>query len=200
MGRAAMIVLLALFRVAKAADGTRNAKLSITVYRIHTSRSDSALARNLMAAQGVASGMFATAGVRVNWRSGVPTPDDPERPILIELTSNTPETFRPGALAFAYPFEGVHIRIFYDRVENVYDSRATVMILAHVMVHEIAHVLEGIDRHSKEGVMKSQWTLDDFKEMAYGPLPFDPEDVSLIRRGVVERREARRTSPSQRVP
>ena len=78
----------------------------------------------------------------------------------------------------------------------MYDPRATVMILAHVMVHEIAHVLEGIDRHSKEGVMKSQWTLDDFKKMAYKPLPFYPEDVLLIRQGVAERLEARRTPPN----
>jgi hypothetical protein len=196
MGPAAIIVLLALLRVGKAADGTRTAKLSITVYRIHTSGSDSGLARNLMVAQGVASGMFATAGVRVNWRTGQPKADDPERPILIDVTSNTPETFHTGALAYAYPFEGVHIRILYDRIENVYDPRATVMILAHVIVHEITHALEGIDRHSKEGVMKSQWTLDDFKKMAYKPLPFDPEDVLLIRRGVAKRRQARRTPPN----
>jgi hypothetical protein len=28
-------------------------------------------------------------------------------------------------------------------------------LLAHVMAHEITHVLEGIDRHSSEGVMKA---------------------------------------------
>lgn len=193
MEPAAIIVLLAFSRVAKAADGTHTPELSISVYRIQTSRSDSGLARNLMAAQGVASGMFATAGVRVNWRSGQPKAGDPERPIQIEITSNTPESFHTGALAYAYPFEGVHIRIFYDRVENVHTPRATVMVLAHVIVHEITHVLEQSDQHSKEGVMKAQWTLDDFQKMAYKPLPFDPEDVVLIRRGVASRLSAKRT-------
>lgn len=193
MGRATMIVLWALLRVVEGADGALTAKLSITVYRIQMSRSDSVFAHNLMAAQGIASGMFATAGVRVNWRTGQPKADRPERPILIEVSSNTPETFHQGALAYAYPFEGVHIRVFYDRIEKASDPRATAMILAHVLVHEITHVLEGFDRHSKEGVMKSQWSLDDFKKMAYEPLPFEPEDVLLIRQGAAKRLESGRT-------
>src|SRR5690242_6640784 len=127
-----------------------------------------------MVAQGVASGMFATAGVHVNWRAGQPKRNEPGRPVMIDITSNTPETFHGGALAYAYEFEGVHVRVFYDRLENAYNDRATAMILAHVLAHEITHVLEGTDRHSDEGVMKARWTLDDFAKMAYKPLPFDP--------------------------
>jgi hypothetical protein len=41
----------------------------------------------------VASGMFATAGVQINWRTGQPKAYEVERPILIDITSNTPETF-----------------------------------------------------------------------------------------------------------
>jgi hypothetical protein len=50
-------------------------------------------------------------------------------------------------------------------------------LLAHVLAHEIAHQLEGIGRHSAEGVMKALWDERDFLEMSDKPLPFAPEDL-----------------------
>ena len=110
-----------------------------------------------------------------------------EQPIVIEITSNTPESFRRGVLAYSYPFEGVHIRIFYDRLRNPYRPHATAMLLAHVMVHEITHILERADRHSAKGLMKASWTPDDLVKMAYKPFSFDPGDVVLIREGLANR-------------
>jgi hypothetical protein len=172
----------------------QNATLSLTVY-VQASIGDSALVPILMRARGVASGMFATAGVKINWRTGQPKAYEAERPILIAITSNTPETFHRGALAYSHPFEGAHIRVFYDRVENAYRPRATAILLAHVLVHEITHVLEGTDRHSEQGVMKGQWTPDDLVQMVYKPLPFDSADVLLIREGVANRGRPVRKAP-----
>jgi hypothetical protein len=173
----------------------RNHKLSLTVY-VQASIGDSRLVPILMRARAVASGMFATAGVQINWRSRQPKAHEAERPILIDITSNTPETFHRGALASSHPFEGAHIRVFYDRVENAYHPEATAMLLAHVLVHEITHVLEGTDSHSEEGLMKAQWTADDLVRMVYNPLPFDSADVLLIREGVANRgRPARKAPP-----
>jgi hypothetical protein len=61
------------------------------------------------------------------------------------------------------------------------------MLLAHVMVHEITHILERADRHSAEGLMKASWTPDDLVKMAYKPFSFDPVDVVLIREGLANR-------------
>jgi hypothetical protein len=165
------------------------AKLSLTVY-IQAGIGDSSLSPIRMRAQGVVSGMFATAGVHIDWRTGQPKTVGPEPPIVIEITSNTPQSFRRGVLAYAYPFEGVHIRIFYDRLRNPERPRTTAMLLAHVMVHEIAHILEGVDRHSAEGLMKASWTPHDLVQMTYKPLQFDPEDVLLIRKGFARREQA----------
>jgi hypothetical protein len=172
----------------------RNSELSVTVY-VEASIGDSTLAPIRMLAQGIASGMFATAGVHINWRTGRPKASEPERPILIEFTSLTPKTLHPGALAYAYVFEGVHIRIFYDRVRNADRPYVTAMLLAHVMVHEITHILEGVNRHSEEGVMKARWTANDLVDMEYKPLPFDPLDVLLIRKGLANRGHAPRKEP-----
>lgn len=55
------------------------------------------------------------------------------------------------------------------------------------MVHEITHVLEGINRHSEEGVMKAIWSAKDYERMRDHPLPFAPVDVDLIREGIARR-------------
>ena len=58
---------------------------------------------------------------------------------------------------------------------------------AHVLVHEITHLLQGIDRHSDTGVMKAHWTGRDFVDMRSSPLPFTGYDVDLIYAGLAKR-------------
>jgi len=53
--------------------------------------------------------------------------------------------------------------------------------LGHVMAHEIVHILEGVARHSSEGVMKARWSDHDCAELTSKPLPFAAEDLELIR-------------------
>jgi hypothetical protein len=55
------------------------------------------------------------------------------------------------------------------------------MILAHVLTHEITHVLQEIDRHSATGVMKARWDAKDFLDMTFSPLPFTSNDIDLLR-------------------
>jgi predicted metalloendopeptidase len=55
-------------------------------------------------------------------------------------------------------------------------------ILGHVIAHEIGHVLEGIARHSPEGLMKAHWGLHDYMRMKKQRLCFSTEDVDLMRR------------------
>jgi hypothetical protein len=52
--------------------------------------------------------------------------------------------------------------------------------LAHVLVHEITHALEGVSRHAETGVMKANWTFAGYGQMAR-LLEFTPVDANLIR-------------------
>jgi hypothetical protein len=142
-------------------------------------------------AEGLAAKMFAKAGVRTVWRAGLPSDHPGIQPILIEVTSGTPKTFHPGALAYALVYERVHIRVFWDRIDEVGGSSLANNLLAHVMVHEIAHILEGVDHHSLEGLMKARWSVDDILQMQRKPLPFDPYDLRLIHTGLARRTSAR---------
>jgi hypothetical protein len=56
-----------------------------------------------------------------------------------------------------------------------------------LLVHEITHIIEGVNRHSEGGIMRAQWTDEDRKLMKTHPLPFAPDDVELIQRGLAPR-------------
>lgn len=137
-------------------------------------------------AETIASSMFAQAGVRIKWQAGQPGSRQGHPPIVLSFTSNTPDKFPAGIFAYALVFEGVHIRIFVDHVANR-AHRATPLstyLLAHVIVHEITHMLEGVNDHSREGIMKATWTEADIQGMVVKPLSFAPEDVHRIRAGL----------------
>jgi len=135
-------------------------------------------------AKALAGRMFAGIGITLDWAKRVPAGKSWEAPIIIELATETPEDRMPGALAYALPYEGTDITVFYDRIaKGAYPST----VLAHVMLHEITHLLQGIGRHSETGVMKARWTVRDMIGMGMTPLPFTREDVDLIYLGLGKR-------------
>ncbi len=143
------------------------------------------LAESNANARALASTMFARVGVTIKWRLGLR--GCPPKSILIGLDDTTPPALYPGALAWAQPYEGTQIRIFNDRLARNHGPAHVPVVLAHVLVHEIAHLLQGISRHSNHGVMKSKWEKRDFMQMVWEPLTFTEEDVALIHRGLAGR-------------
>jgi hypothetical protein len=128
-------------------------------------------------AQMVASKIFAEIGVKIEWHRQDSCPAEALR---ISLSNSTPADLLPGALAYALPYEGTHIVVFYDRVQKTVEPGAAPYLLGHVLAHEITHILQGVNRHSASGVMKAHWESDDFLKMKWRPLSFTEEDVTLI--------------------
>jgi hypothetical protein len=143
----------------------------------------------LSRAQMLANRIFADVGVKIDWRRGEPSraQSEQQRVIVVEMAAETLRERKPDALAFALAYEGVHITVFYDRVRQMTAPVLTPTLLAHVLVHEITHVLEGSDQHSQSGVMKARWTPNDYAQMARKPLSFTDQDVQLIRLGLAKR-------------
>jgi hypothetical protein len=179
---------------AHAAGSAQQAKRTITVYTVDH-RKESAYPLHL--AEQYASRIFATAGLTVEWRSGAPaeTPSAEETSFVVELTDRTPGDVHAGALAYALPYEGVHIRLFFDRISAL-DKGFPDAVLAHVLAHEITHMLEGVSRHSKAGVMKPVFTPMDVLTMRSRPMSFAQEDVILIDLGLKRRAESHRAAES----
>ena len=133
-----------------------------------------------------ASSMFLSAGVKLEWHGQVGFCKDNLDAMVVSLMTSTPKAFHPGALAYALPYEGVHIQVFYDRIAQS-DPDLVPSLMACVIVHEITHILQGIDRHSAGGIMKALWTSSDYTQMKRGQLGFATADLEMIRNGFAAR-------------
>jgi hypothetical protein len=86
---------------------------------------------------------------------------------------------------------GTLVHILTDRVlpRSSFNTFTLGVVLGHVMAHEIGHVLEGIPRHSEQGLMKENWTPRDMHEIVAERLRFTSTDAKLIHLGLLRRRE-----------
>jgi hypothetical protein len=133
------------------------------------------------AAEQIAQKMLADVGIEVEWRHG--TPDYHGLAKVIELYLSDPDLqYKPGAMAYARlgKQSATRMEVFYNRVRDSVNEATQPALLAHVFVHEITHILEGVDRHSAYGVMKAAWGTEDRWRMRYQSLPFAPEDLRLL--------------------
>ena len=137
-------------------------------------------------AQMIASKMFARIGVKLDWGNGRFCQTAPDQAIVVILSTQTPRTLLPGALAYALPYEGTHIEVFYDRMSHASDALVP-HILAHVLAHEITHILQGTNVHADSGIMKARWNHDDLERMEQKPFTFTKEDVILLHNGFAAR-------------
>jgi len=147
-----------------------------------------------LTANAKATQMFREIGVNVRVRWGTP-PRDPKgdcgAPIVIQIEAAGHYHGAADALAYALPYKdsGTCIHIFLDRLLRLGAGPGFAnALLAHVMVHEITHVLEHMNRHSEEGIMKAKWSHHDYRQIEYRSLPFDHDDVDLILEGLARRR------------
>ena len=158
---------------------------SVTVYIVNDATAPPVI---LCQARNLASKLFARAGVGIQWRTShhMDPPASEDRAVVVHLMDRTPVNRKPGALGLSRPLEGVHITVFYDRVERLATGNDLPTLLAYVMVHEITHLLQGECRHSKSGIMKANWIGSDYYDITRDP--FTEEDVELIHRGLLRRK------------
>jgi len=135
----------------------------------------------LRLAEKLASKMLADIGVETEWPQRL---DSCTGAIVVTLSYETPATQYRHAYAYAMPYEGTHIVVFWDRIQHKVPPPRAPILLAHVLVHEITHILQRSDRHSESGVMKASWSDDDLFQMGKKPLAFTELDVVLIHAGV----------------
>jgi hypothetical protein len=145
-----------------------------------------------------ASRVFEEIGVSIEWQRYGDSCPVASGAIAINLSYDTPRNRFQGALAYARPYEGTHIVVFYDRVRASVPLAQVRCLLAYVIVHEIAHILQGVKRHSASGIMKAKWGQGDYFAMARKSFRFAEEDVGLIHLGI-DWRQSRVTSASARV-
>jgi len=147
----------------------------------------------LRQAEQAAAEMFRDIGVEVQWRSAraKAVGNGCGIPIEVQIDADAHGAqVNPNALAYATLFggSGTCIHVFMDRVVRGRKIDLATTVLAHVLVHELTHVIEQINRHSTDGVMKANWGVEDYRMMNFGHrLAFAPIDVELIHIGLAKR-------------
>jgi hypothetical protein len=110
-----------------------------------------------------ATRIFAAIGVTLEWHGSNRCPSGA---LSISLKETTPPELDSGAFAYALPYEGTHIVVFLDRIEQRRAPQQTALVLGYVIAHEITHMLEGVCRHSDTGLMKAKWTTPTSEKCA----------------------------------
>ena len=155
-----------------------------------------------LGARSTVTAMFASVGVRLVWRRGKPETTMPSGgPVVIQvrLVSDAPPGVHAEALACARPFgDGIPVvTVMYVRIRIVAGSLARERnLLAHVLAHELGHVLQCTNGHAETGLMKAHWTGRDLNAMQEKPLEFTSIGVDLIREGLARLRARARLDAS----
>lgn len=67
------------------------------------------------------------------------------------------------------------------------------------MVHELGHLLLGVNSHSRSGVMKSLWNAKDLIGAEHGTLRFSGRQIRVIRTSIPDRQITVRDSANRRL-
>jgi hypothetical protein len=100
------------------------------------------------------------------------------RDIALCIFPASPPTLPRGVLGMALPLSrsGLNVKLYADRVRFAADSENTpyATVLAHVVAHEVGHVLLRASLHSARGLMSDTWTAHEYELMKSGSLLFLP--------------------------
>jgi hypothetical protein len=138
-------------------------------------------------AERVATKAFAAAGIEVKWvngrQLGEPRKAASGETLTVVFDPKAPAQLDPDANAATLLGGQVdaNVHVFYDRVARFKDRVHMPEFLGDVLAHELTHALEGVARHSSEGLMKPAWDVLDHGKMVRGPLPFAAVDLELLR-------------------
>jgi hypothetical protein len=121
------------------------------------------------------------------------------RDIALEILKAAPPGYQASILGYAQPLAsaGLNVRVFNDRVRLAATGRSRLYaaVLAHVIAHEIGHVLLRTGKHTSGGLMSQMWGDGDYAWMSRTLMLFDRRQGAAMRREI-SGAECLRTAPA----
>ena len=107
------------------------------------------------------------------------------RDIALELVPAAPRGLKATILGQAEPLarSGLNARVYMDRVMDAAElhSRSQADVLAHVIAHEIGHVLLRSNQHTPRGLMSAVWTDQEYDWIARRLMVFTKANARIMR-------------------
>jgi hypothetical protein len=162
-------------------------------------------AATMTSAQVTASRIFRQAGLAVKWIICAPSADktpeaigcsEAEFPshLQVRIVSH-PRNTTGSTLGVSYlgaDGTGCYSDIFFTRIIDLHSSSGQNIgpILGHVIAHEVAHLLLGMNAHSPFGIMRAQWQKEELLKASEGGLLFTVEQSQVMRQRLSTERQA----------
>jgi hypothetical protein len=139
----------------------------------------------LSAARQEAVSIFTRAGIEIVWHDEAPTaPADYRFAVKIVPHSFGYLAEKPHVMGVALrETRGTLVYAFFGRVSNFARAQRipSGTMLAHVIAHEVGHLLLPKGWHSERGLMRGSWDRAQVENAARGALTFTPEEIRTIR-------------------
>lgn len=159
--------------------------------------------KTLAQAEGVATEIFATAGIDVYWTTepvsiahhlvsdfssagGAECAGPLASAIVpVQILPHAPGGFAPQALGYSLPCAelGLRVTVYANRLEMVSRDIPVMFyqVLGYALAHELGHVLLRSSTHEKTGLMKGVWSRRDWQRAAVANFPFTPDQAARMR-------------------
>jgi hypothetical protein len=165
----------------------------------------------LAAAEATAQAIFRRSGIEAEWlhcptnrdEAGLfPACRKPAGPweVVLQIVPQSMEPKIVGSDAFGLALPGTssepstHAYLYYHRAEQTAtESHRTARpvslpaLMAHVIVHEVGHLVLGPNMHSPRGIMRARWEARDLREMEIGAVGFPSDQAKTLRARLEER-------------
>ena len=107
------------------------------------------------------------------------------RDIALKILATAPSGVKGTILGLAVPlaWAGLNARVFDDNIRDIALNRhrAHEVVLAHVIAHEIGHVLLRTNSHSGRGLMSAVWTDYEYAWIARNLMFFTTDQSNTMR-------------------
>lgn len=152
-------------------------------------------ARLLEQAVGTANSALRRAEIRVKW---VNCYRDPEActtaaALRVSIVEAAEPALRAVSFAMGHSLlpqggQGVYAKVFCNRVKQYAQSidAPTATVLGNAIAHEIGHLLLGSGEHSRQGIMKAQWSGAERESLRSGRIRFQGHEAARMRRRAAE--------------
>lgn len=158
--------------------------------------------KDLKRAFNVTSQIFAESGIELAWtvtpashlevvefaptQTGRPCPAPlPSHALALRIIRKAPPGIDGTNLGFALPC-AIHmpsITVYADRIEAIAQHTTAIYyrILAHVIAHELGHVLLRSSEHAEAGIMRARWDRANWYRVSAGILEFTANQRERMR-------------------